>query len=47
MLSEEAIFVEAAEDVICIRELQIEGKRKMKAGEFLRGREFTRKTILG
>ena len=45
--SDEGISVETGKGNICIREIQIEGKRRMKTGEYLRGHELSIGTVLG
>lgn len=44
--SEKGIIVEAGDGRICVRELQIEGGKKMKVEEFLRGHTFALDTVL-
>ena len=45
--SDKGIIVEAGEGCVCIRELQIEGKKRMTVGEFLRGRDVSMDTVFG
>ncbi len=44
--SEEGIVVQAGEGCVFIRELQIEGKRRMSAGDFMRGYPFPEGLVL-
>lgn len=44
---EDAIYVQAAEGVIEIKELQMPGKKRLAAGDFLRGFPLGKGTILG
>ncbi len=45
--SAKGIFVQTGEDVLCIEELQLEGKKRMAADAFLRGCRLDEDTILG
>jgi len=46
-ISEEGIVVKTGDGFVFIRELQIEGKRRMSAGDFLRGYAFPEGQVLG
>jgi methionyl-tRNA formyltransferase len=46
-VTQNEIQVEAGTGIVCIRELQIEGKRKMKTPDFLRGRDLDTDTLFG
>lgn len=45
--SDEGIIVEAADGCVCIGKLQVEGKKRMKVGEFLKGRDISIDTVFG
>jgi len=44
---EQGLLVAAQEGVVLLREVQLEGKRRMSAGEFLRGHPLAVGTVLG
>jgi len=46
-LSEEALYVETGEGIVLIRELQLPGKGRLTAGDFLRGFPLDRGAVLG
>ncbi len=46
-LSEEALYVETGEGIVVIRELQLPGKGRLAAGDFLRGFPLDRGAVLG
>lgn len=41
------IHVETAKGIVCVQDLQIEGKRRMQVSDFIRGRHLEPGTILG
>ena len=43
----EGIFVQTGEGLLCIEELQLEGKKRMRADAFLRGYQIGEGTVLG
>ena len=45
--SEESLIVETDDGAVSVQEIQIEGKRRMKIGEFLRGYGMRRSAVLG
>jgi len=45
--SDRGIVVQTGDGKICIQELQVEGKRRMKTGEFLRGYDLPTDVVLG
>jgi methionyl-tRNA formyltransferase len=43
----DAIFIQCNPGILEIREVKLEGKRRMSVGEFLRGHKIPRDTIFG
>ncbi len=44
---EEGVLVAAGEGALCLRELQLEGRKRLRAGEFLRGQPIAPGSVLG